>query len=81
MSRNDLKIVLNYKGVGELLRSQDVADYLVGQASSVAAAAGDGYEVSQGFDRVSVYVKTGTDKARADNLENNTLLKATGGDR
>lgn len=75
----DLKIVLNYEGVGQLLRSQEVADYLLGQAGSVAAAAGDGYDVMQGFDRVSVIVKTGTERAKQDNLENNTLLKATGG--
>lgn len=74
---DNLKIVLNKAGVGELLRSQEVADFLMGCAGSVAAAAGEGYETMQGFDRVSVIVHTATDKARQDNLENNTLLRAT----
>lgn len=74
-----MKIELNKAGVGELLRSEAVASYLMGVAGSVAAAAGDGYEAYQGFDRVSVFVQTGTDQARQDNLEHNTLLKATGG--
>lgn len=79
MSKNDFRLELNRAGVGELLRSQAVADYLMGAASDMKAAAGDGYEIMQGFDRVSVLITTGTDKARQDNLENNTLLKAMGG--
>lgn len=73
-----LRLELNRAGVGELLRSQAVADHLMGLAGSVSTTAGDGYEVLQGFDRVSVLVATGTEAAKQDNLENNTLLKATG---
>lgn len=51
----------------------------MGVAGGVASAAGEGYEVMQGFDRVSVLVKPATQKAAQDNLENNTLLKAMGG--
>lgn len=76
MAKN-LKISLNESAVGQLLRSQEVADYLMGCAGSVAAAAGEGYDIMQGWDRVSVIVHTATDRARQDNLENNTLLRAT----
>lgn len=80
MSTNkDIQVVLNYAGVGELLRSEAVASYLMGVAGGVASAAGEEYDTMQGFDRVSVIVKPATRRAEQDNLENNTLLKATGG--
>lgn len=79
MSKNDLKVELNRAGVGELLRSEAVASYLMGVAGGVASAAGEEYDTMQGFDRVSVIVKPATRRAEQDNLENNTLLRATGG--
>ncbi len=77
MSKN-ISIVLNTAAVGELLRSDAVASYLMGVAGSVASAAGEEYETLQGFDRVSVIVKPATRRAEQDNLEHNTLLKAVG---
>lgn len=74
----EIRIELNRSGVGQLLRSQDVADYLMGAGAGVASAAGEEYEVMQGFDRVSVIVKPTTKRAAQDNLERNTLLKAVG---
>lgn len=78
MSKNNLKIELNRDGVGELLRSEAVASYLMGVAGGVASAAGEEYEAMQGFDRVSVIVKPATRRAEQDNYDNNTLLKAVG---
>lgn len=78
MSKDNIHIELNHAGVGELLRSEAVASYLMGVAGSVASAAGEEYEVMQGFDRVSVFVKPATQRAAQDNLEHNTLLKAVG---
>ena len=79
MSKNpNLKIELNYAAVGELLRSESVASYLMSVAGGVASAAGEEYDTMQGFDRVSVIVKPATRKAEQDNYDNNTLLKAVG---
>lgn len=79
MSKNpNLKIELNNGAVGELLRSAEVASYLMGVAGGVASAAGEEYDTMQGFDRVSVIVKPATRRAEQDNLDNNTLLKAVG---
>lgn len=74
----DLKVVINYAAVGQLLRSSEVASYLMGVAGGVASAAGEEYETMQGFDRVSVIVRPATERASQDNYENNTLLKAVG---
>lgn len=79
MSKNpNLKVKLNYAAVGQLLRSSEVASYLMSVAGGVAAAAGDEYMVVPNFDRVSVMVKPATERASQDNYENNTLLKAVG---
>lgn len=74
----DLKIVLNYQAVGQLLRSSEVAAHLMSVAGGVASAAGEEYDTMQGFDRVSVIVRPATSRAAQDNYENNTLLKAVG---
>lgn len=79
MSKNpNPKIELNYAAVGELLRSESVASYLMSVAGGVASAAGEEYDTMQGYDRVSVIVKPATRRAEQDNLDNNTLLKAVG---
>lgn len=74
----NLKIELNYAAVGELLRSESVASYLMSVAGGVASAAGEEYDTMQGYDRVSVIVKPATRRAEQDNYDNNTLLKAVG---
>lgn len=74
----NLKIELNYAAVGELLRSESVASYLMSVAGGVASAAGEEYDTMQGYDRVSVIVKPATKRAAQDNYDNNTLLKAVG---
>lgn len=70
------KFVLNKKGVGELLKSEAMADVLTQQAGKVATNAGTGYEVKQMGTRVIVIARS--PEAEADNYENNTLLKAMG---
>lgn len=81
MSKGRFK--LNRKGVRELLKSQEMMNVVTEYADQVQKKAGDGYEVSQyiGKNRVNVSVYAETRKARKDNLEHNTLLKALGGSK
>ena len=76
-----IEIKLNYAGVGELLKSQEIADTVKEVAEQVAARSGDGYttDVYQAGTRVIASVFTETEEAMKDNLENNTLLKAVSG--
>ena len=78
-----VKFELNRKGVRELLKSQEMMTVVTEYANRVQKKAGDGYEVSQysGKNRVNASVSAETVKARKDNLENNTLLKALGGSK
>ena len=72
---------MNRKGIGQLLKSQDMMGVITEGANQVRGRAGEGYEVETyvGFDRVHAVVFTATDEAKRDNYENNTLLKARGG--
>lgn len=72
---DDFKFELNYKGVGELLHSEAMANVLKQHAEKVATRAGSGYEARQMGTRVIVLVR---ERAEQDNYENNTLLKAVG---
>lgn len=76
-----VKVELNYAGVGELLRSEEIAGAVKEVAEQVAARAGDGYatDTYQAGTRVIASVYTETEEAMRDNLENNTLLKAVSG--
>ena len=76
-----IRVELNYAGVGELLKSQEIADTVKEVAEQVADRAGDGYatDVYQAGTRVIASVYTETEEAMKDNLENNTLLKAVSG--
>ena len=71
---------LNSKGVRDLLRSDEMKSGLRRYAQRVKAAAGDGNEISEytGASRANVSVYASTRKAKKDNLQNNTLLKALG---
>lgn len=75
-----IKIVLNRKGVRELLKSQPIADACKEQAEAVEGKAGEGYEVRKRNypERTGYIVVAETDEAKQDNLKNNTLLKALG---
>ena len=78
-----VKFEMNKKGIGELLKSRDMASVLQEYAYQVQEKAGEGYAVETyvGFDRAHAIVYTETPEAKKDNAENNTLLKALGGGR
>ncbi len=76
MAKNKFK--LNYKGVGELMKSEPMQRVLKEKATSIKNRCGVGYEqdVYVGKSRANAMVKATTYQAKADNLKNNTLLKA-----
>lgn len=71
-----LKFELNRDGVRELMQSEAMVGVLKSAADGIAARAGEGYSVHIGPTRANVSVRTDTDEAVQDNLDNNTLLKA-----
>lgn len=75
-----VKFELNRKGVRELLQSREMLNVVTKYAYQVQNRAGDGYEVDNfvGFDRAHAVVYPKTQKAKSDNYDNNTLLKARG---
>lgn len=75
------RLKLSYKGIRDnILKSQDVLDYLSDFARQKARECGDGYGIEQyvGKRRVNVAVYPATDQAAKDNMENKTLLKVIG---
>ena len=72
---------LNYEGVGELLRSDEMMAVCREFAEEIQAEAGDGYEISEyvGQTRVNVSVYAATEEALKECYADNTLLKALGG--
>lgn len=76
---SNIKVKLNYKGVQELLKSDDMKAILDDYANRVMKQLDDGYEVEhRTTDRAVVVVGATTAKARVQNSRNNTLLKALG---
>ncbi len=77
------KLVLNSAGVNELLRSEGLRTAIEGHAAELVESLGDGYEYEIVYGakdgRVRAFVKTASQKAVQDNLENNTMLKTAGG--
>ena len=73
------KFELDYEGVGQLLKSEEMQSVLISYASAVQNRAGDDYSVYVGRTRANVSVRTDNDDAVQDNYENNTLLKAVRG--
>ena len=64
-----------------LLESQETLSFLRELANQVQQKCGDGYEIQEhptGRTRASVTVYASTQKARRDNLNNNTLLRSIG---
>lgn len=61
----NVKIVLNRKGIGDLLRSEEVRQELVRRATKIAAAAGPGHVVDSeiGPNRARAVVITATAEA------------------
>lgn len=76
-----VKFELNRAGVRELMKSSEASAICLEYANQVQGRAGEGYEVSSylGKNRANASVIATTNKARKDNYEHNTLLKALGG--
>ena len=77
----DVRIELNSDGVKALLKSAEMKQICKEHAEAIAKRAGDGYEVDTytGRTRVNAQVTAVTNKAKRDNMKNNTLLKAVRG--
>ena len=75
------KVELNKAAVKELLKSQEMQNILTEKASGIRNRCGDGYsqDILVGKNRANAMVKADTAKARSDNSENNTILKAVRG--
>ena len=73
-----LKVELNRAGVRELLRSGEMMAECEKHANAALGRLGEGYAVTTqtGRNRVNAEVAAVTFKARRDNLENNTILRA-----
>lgn len=73
-----VKFELNREGVAELMKSPEMMEICKGYADDALSRLGDGYEVSTytGKTRVNASVKAVSYKARKDQYENNTILKA-----
>ncbi len=76
MAKNTFK--LNYKGVGQLMKSAEMQSVLEEKAKAIKNRCGEGYEqdIFVGKTRANAMVSAATYQAKKDNLENNTLLKA-----
>ena len=73
-----VKVVLNKKGVSELLFSREMEAVVKERADDAVSSLGEGYEAytMRGHDRVQAGVRAASYAARKDNLEHNTILKA-----
>lgn len=71
----------NDKGIGELLKSQEVLDLCTEYANNAVARLGDGYEVNTmvGNVRANAEVRAVSFAAKRENLKSNTILKAVFG--
>jgi hypothetical protein len=69
---------LNRAGVRELMKSEAMQAILREKASDISNRCGDGYEhdLQVGKNRANAMVWASTAKARKDNSQNNTILKA-----
>lgn len=76
MSKMQFK--LNSSGVSSLLKSAEMQKVLEKKATDIKNRCGDGYEhdVYVGKNRANAMVRAETTKAKKDNYNNNTLLKA-----
>lgn len=76
MSKMQFK--LNRKGVAELMKSAEMQEVLKDYATGIKNRCGDGYEQDMhvGKNRANAMVSATTYQAKADNLRNNTILKA-----
>ena len=73
-----IRVELSYEGIGSILRSEEMAACVKAEADKRAAGLGAGYaaDIKHMGTRVISSVYTETAEAAADNLKNNSLLKA-----
>lgn len=73
-----VRITLNRSGVRELLRSEEMKTICEDHAIAALSRLGPGYEVTTitGKKRVNAEIKAVSYKAKKDNMENNSILKA-----
>lgn len=78
-----VKIKINHGAVRQLLTGGDIETIMIGLGRKIAAAAGEGVEVSSwvGRNRVRVTVRTATPEAMLDEAKNRTLTRAVGSGR
>lgn len=72
------KFVLNREGIKELMKSDAMQAILKDHATNIRSRCGDGYEQDErvGKNRANAMVYANAYQAKADNLRNNTILKA-----
>ena len=78
---SNVKLVWNYKGFGEILKSQKMQDCLREYGEEVKAQTGDpdSYLLDiKSSDRAKVFVYVNNYNAERDNMDSNTLLRALG---
>lgn len=75
---SNVKIELNREGIRALLRSEEMQAMLHKTAAEAAARCGDGYEAGSYVmpTRAVARVSAVSARAKRDNLQNNTILKA-----
>ena len=78
---SNLKIELNSDGVRKLLQSNEMKAICEEHANEALGRLGDGYAVTSmtGKNRVNASVFAESNKAKKENMESNTILKALGG--
>ena len=75
---SDIKFKLNRAGVAELMKSAPMQNVRAQYASDIQSRCGDGYvkDIHVGKNRANEMVSPKNNKAKKDNMKNNTLLKA-----
>lgn len=75
---SNVKFELNYEGVGQLLKSDEMMAVCKEYADKALSSLGSGYQVTTkvGKTRVNAEVAATTYEARKENAENNSILKA-----
>lgn len=77
----NVRIELNHDGIRELLQSNEMKSICEEHANTAQGKLGDGYVVTThtGKNRVNASIFAESYKAKKENLESNTILKALGG--
>lgn len=75
---SNVKVEINQEGVKELMKSPEMLSICEEYAQNALQKLGDGYEVTSmiGKNRCNASVSAVTSKAKRENSEKNTILKA-----